>query len=325
MTDTTAGEGHNNPPEGDPFALQLEEKNQDLWRQLGALETRRLKLPKIVEAEEQAALITEWTADARKLMREFEARRVEVKAPYLQRGQLIDDTFNAPKKTLGARAEDVEQRNGPYLKAKRDREEAERREQARIARERQEAAERAAAEARQRAADAAAAREKAEREAREAEARQAREEEEARQQATLDAQQKATETQQPQPVEPRIGYAQPRVDTEAARREALQAEQDAQAETERLETEARKAGVAAGRAEKKADQTDNLGKVSAGGANQKATMVWVGRMRLLAQAPSITWSPRPLPERSLCARRRDQGGSASGSACDFRGRLCARA
>lgn len=280
MTDAPAPQGHNNPPAGDNFVLQLEELNQDLWRQLGDWEMRRLRLPKDVKTEEQAAENTAHAAEGRRLMKAFEERRKEVKEPYLTRGQVIDDTFNGQKRKVAQKVDDIEARNGPYLRAKREREEAERLERAKIAREREAETERVAEEARQRERDAAAERERIEREAREAEARRVREEEQRRQQAALDAQQTASETQRPVGIDLEAAgqTATMAADNEAAMRNAHQKELAATKEREAAEAAARKAGVAAGRAEKKAEQVDDLGKVSAGGANMKSTMVWVGRV-----------------------------------------------
>ncbi|HEY5409265.1 MAG TPA: hypothetical protein VIJ94_00935, partial [Caulobacteraceae bacterium] len=275
-----AGIGHNKGPEGDAFAIALEERNQDLWRRLGDLEKRRLRMPKEPATEEEAATVTTYTADAKALARDFETRRVEVKQPYLQRGQLIDDMFNGQKRNLLARAEEAERRNGPYLRAKREAEEARRPEEARIARVREEEAERRAEAARQTERDAATARETAEREARAAEQQRLRDEETARQQAVAEAQQKAGATQRPVGIdlEAAGAGATAAADNEARMREAHQAEDKARRAREAAEEESRKAGVQAGRAERKADQVDNLGKVSAGGANQRASMVWVGKV-----------------------------------------------
>lgn len=267
MTDQTAGIGHNEAPEGDPFALQIEEKNTDLWRMLGALEMRRLKLPKEPKTEEEAALVTTWVADARELMRTFEDRRKEVKEPYLRRGQTIDKVFNPPKEAINAKALDVEKRNGPYLRAKREREEAERRAQAKIAREKQEAIEREAAEARRLEREAQERREREEREARDAEQRRVREEEDARRAQESDV----------APLAP----AEPAPSAEANQERMRQANLDEQAAIKRreaLEAESRKAALAADRADKRADQTGQLGKVTTGGANQRADMVWVARV-----------------------------------------------
>lgn len=281
---TDAGIGHNEPPEGDPFELALEEKNQDLWKRWGALEMRRLKLPKEPATEEEAALITAWTAETRELGRDFEKRRVEIKAPNLKREQQIDAKFNGQRKTIASKADEIEQRNGPYLRAKREREEAERREQARIAREKQEALELAAAESRRLAQEAEQRRLTAEREAREAEQTRVRDaeakrvrEEEA--EAARNAPQPEKPTAEVVPIKPGPTAAE----NEAAMRQAGVEEARAQRAADLADEAARKAGVAANRAEKKADQTGQLGKVSAGGANQRATMVWVGKVTNFGQ------------------------------------------
>lgn len=255
MNDQPAGVGDNRPPEGDPYALMLEEKNQDLWRKMGALERRRLKLPKQPDTQAEVDVVTDFCADAEMLSREFEARRKEVKDPYLRRGQLIDRTFGEPTKALHLQSLDIAKRNGPFLRAQQEREAAQRREEARIAREKQRLADEAAAAARKAEIEAEMIRAAEENKALEAE------------------RQRVRDLEQSAEAEAPTAEA-----NEQAMRDAHRAQQEAVQRTEAREEEARKAGLAADRAERRADQVGDLGKTTAGAANQRANMVWVAKV-----------------------------------------------
>ena len=266
MTDQTAGIGHNAGPEIDPFVLRLEEANAGLLRRQTALEIRAIKLPKESNSDEDVALISAFAVDARALAREIEAVRVEVKQPYLNRERQIDGWFNPIKEQLAARASAMEKRNGPFLLAKRLRDEAEQR--AKADRAREEAAER------QRLADEAAAEQRRlEQERAEAEQRVRDEEQERRRQARAHAE---AETAQQTP--PAAETVRPVSEQETSLQDAHSAAQAASANADKLAEEARVAQLAADRAENKAGRTNTLGKVAGETASARAEMIWVARV-----------------------------------------------
>lgn len=281
MTDQApAGIGDNKPPSDiDPFVLRLEEANAGLLRRQTALEMRAIKLPKESASDEDVALISTFAVDARALAREIEAVRVEVKQPYLNRERQIDGWFNPIKEQLAARAAAMEKRNGPFLLAKRQRDEAEQR--AKADRAREEAAER------QRLADEAAAEQRRlERERAEAEQRVRDEEQERQRQARADAE---AETAQQAP--PAGETVRPVSEQETSLQDAHSAAQAASANADKLAEEARVAQLAADRAENKAGRVNSLGKVAGETASARAEMIWVGRVKSF---PAIIQSLGPL-------------------------------
>ena len=143
MTDENPGLGHNQPP-ADEFTARLEAQNDALLDREVDLELASGKLPHEITSDEDVAQITRWVRAARDLAnKEVEVRRVEMKAPYLERERQIDDWFGKFKKRLIAKALEIEQRSTPYLQAKQARAQAEaraRQEAAAAERRRQEAA-----------------------------------------------------------------------------------------------------------------------------------------------------------------------------------------
>jgi len=247
------GIGDNAAPDIDPFLIKLEEDNRALKERQADLEIRRFGLPKTPACDEDVALINAWVVDARKLAREFEARRVEVKEPYLKRGTLIDGFFGGIRKLLQEGADAVEARSGPYLKVKQAREDAERREKARLAQEAADKARREAEEARRVQEEAA----KAERE------------------RVAAAEAAARAKAQPEPEKP-SGPSPEEVEAEA--REAAMEAERARMALLKAEEEARKAQALAEREAAKAQKGAPV-RTQVGGASAKVNPVIVGRVQ----------------------------------------------
>jgi hypothetical protein len=148
----------------DPFVEKLEKDHQALADEAGDLELEALSLPEKVNTDEEAALVTNFVAKAKKLAREAEKKREEEKEPWLSRGRKVDGFFKALSAPIVNRITRLEADLNAHARAKAERERAER-----LERERQERA-----EAERQRAEAEAARLAAENAAREAEAAAAR-------------------------------------------------------------------------------------------------------------------------------------------------------
>lgn len=228
--------GDNNPPADDVIA-KLEEEYADLLTRLADHEIAAAGLPRQVDSDEDVEKITGWVVKARQLYKDAEAARVKAKDPHLTAGKKIDGFFGSIKEGLTDRAKTTEARTAPYLKAKRDREEAERQAAARAAEEARRKQEQEAAEARAREE---AARKKAEEAA----------------QAIKDA-----------------ADAESRKAAELAAREASRQAQEAQRESEAADHDAGKAAKAHEKAERQAAGATSLEKTSGGGGSVKLKMV----------------------------------------------------
>lgn len=270
----------NLPDDIDPFILRLEERAEPLLSKLGDLEFDRAMLPREPKSDEDVAKITSWTAKAKALIRDLEKTREAEKAPYLEGGKKVDGYFGLIKSQLAETTAATEKRSGPYLMAKRAREEAAAAERARIAREEQAAAERE----RQRLA----------REAEEARAEAAREEERLRQaEIERTARQQAAE-QQAQDDEAPFDAAEDEGDLEAAEETYRQSQIAAQAreqEAAAATLAAELAAKAADKADKIADGSMRLGKVAGDGASASAEMVWKAKVNSF---PALIQSLGPL-------------------------------
>jgi hypothetical protein len=161
----------NNPPE-DPFTARLSEQHQDFLDEQVGLLLAKTKLPREVNSDDDVAAIAAWELKARALARKAEATRVEATKPWLEMQRKTKTFFDGIGAALLRQADEVKARSGPYLRAKKEREEAaararaeEARRQERIAEEKRHAAEQAAAEAQARADKAAADLRKAEHDA----------------------------------------------------------------------------------------------------------------------------------------------------------------
>lgn len=219
---------HNGPPENILLA-ELEEANAKLLNDRMMHELAVSKLPQQPSSDDDVALITAWVVKAKTLANEFEKARETAKAEVLQKGRTIDGFFGGARDELKSRAKSIEARNGPYLTAKREREEAAAKARAEAARLAAEKAEREAREAREREEAAArAVQEQAERLQR-AEAERVAREEAARAQAEADEE----------------GDDAPAVDDTSAAEEA----ENAEAELRARAREAQEAAEAAKRSE----------------------------------------------------------------------------
>ena len=151
------GLGHNNPPEPtiEEFRTALEKEHDEFLKLAGRAEMARAALPKAdtIATDEDVEKIDKWVVGAAKVASQAEKLHKAAKAPYLERGRVIDDLFLGLVKDLRAAIKSVEERKKPYLLAKANRARAEL--AARQEADRKAAAELAAAE--QRARDEAAA------------------------------------------------------------------------------------------------------------------------------------------------------------------------
>jgi hypothetical protein len=231
--------GGNLPPdESVAIVARIMDDLEDLLDRQVDLELERLALPVVVTTEAQATVINAFVVKARLLARDFEARRVEIKAPYLLREKLIDGAVGGRRATVLGDAKNVEQRNTAFLQAKRRREEAEARAKA----------EAAAAARRAQEAEAAAARERQ---------RKAEAERVAQERAVAEAARKS---------------AAEAAAAEAALREAHRKEEAAAKAAESADTGVRQAQLAEDRAERRVAQPERLGRAGGGGANAKVVM-----------------------------------------------------
>ena len=196
-------------------------------------------LPTTVESDDDVAKINAWVTTGRAIARKAEAERVEAKAPLLERGKKLDGFFKGLGDLLLDRAKSVEQRNAPYLSAKRAREAAER--------------EAAAAEARRVQAE------------KDRIAREALEAEQEARRIAAEAEQKIREAQ----------GAEARRVAEQQAREAAQTAQALKKEAGAAVKDSIKADNAADRAERQADpeRQRSLERTSAGGGSAKLKMV----------------------------------------------------
>jgi DNA repair exonuclease SbcCD ATPase subunit len=276
--------GGNQPPS---FEQQMEEENAALTDEMAELELELRRLPGNPQSDADVAVINDWVTRRRDLAKRLEAKRVVVKAPALERCTAIDGWFGAIRRQLLEKAADVEKRSGPYLLARQKAEEERRRAEA--------------AEAKRKADELKAAADKAQRELEEQRRLQQeqedrlRKEEQERQariqqaaaEAAKQAQDLAAATNTPQPVPP---PAPPVSEAQGAYQQATMDLGAASKAADKAAEEARKAETLASRAEKKADAGGG-GKVQGGGANAKAEMVWVGKVK---SWPSVIQSLGPL-------------------------------
>ena len=264
MTDPRLKIGGNNPPEETPtappkaereltFLDRLEAKFSDLSKRYASHELKKRKLPAIVTSDEEVATINAWVVEAKKLSAEYEAHRVETKAPYLEREREIDGWFTPARDSLKKTADTIAQRSKAYLDAKAKAAEA-----ARVAeamRKRREAEEQAAEL--QRLQNIAA------------EAQRKREaEEEALRQAEMA---KVAEPSTAEPGPP--PQADP--EAEARLRKATQEADDAQRAVSKAADVAVKVERQAERAERSAS-SPTLGRTQGGGGASRITEQWVG-------------------------------------------------
>ena len=149
--------GDNGPP-ADPLAAQLAEDHAALLTERTDLELAAAKLPREVNTDEDCAKITAFVVKAKALAKKAVDAHTPAKAPVLQQGRTIDAFFFSIRDGAKAKADDIEKRNAPFLRAKADAEAARRREE-------EAAKRRAADEAKEREAEERRQREAAEREA----------------------------------------------------------------------------------------------------------------------------------------------------------------
>lgn len=254
--------GHNRPPtDQETFVERLEDANGALTAKFAALDRDKRKLPAEVKTAEDLAAVNAWVVRARALAREAETRRVEVKAPYLERERWVDEWFGDIKKTATTDAATVEKRGTAYLLAEKARAQA--------------LADAAAAAARleaQRIADEAAAAQAAAAEA--TRVRQAAEDKLRAEAAALKAPAAAAEA--PTPAN---DHTAPLPDAAEALRVAHQDAGAAEEAADALASQARVAELAASRLEQRAAEPSKLGRAVAGGASSRVNMVWVGKIR----------------------------------------------
>lgn len=282
--------GGNNPP-ADPFLAQLEDEHRKLLDEYSDLEFEELTLPKVIETDEQAAKITAAVLKRRGLFRRLEEAREAAKKPYLDRGCTVDGLFGGYKTRLAAKADTIEKRNIPFLKAKQDAENA------RVAAE----AKRLRDEAQKRQDELNAAIEQqrlAEQAQRDEETRLANIETERQRQIAVQNQAARDAASAPADEEPTnvVAFVQSEAplptsaDAEISLRQMATTAQAAADAVERLETDARKADLAANRADTKASK-GGLGKLSAGGGSARVEKIWVGRV---VSFPLVLGSLGPL-------------------------------
>ena len=135
---------NNGPTEEEAFIQRLEEDHAKLLGEAAELELKASKLPKTVQSDEDVATISEWVLQAGRISRRAENTRKDAKEPHLRRGQWVDGFFKGIASNLESRIKGVEGRKAPFLKAKRDAEEAARNLQLAEERRRREEAEAAA-------------------------------------------------------------------------------------------------------------------------------------------------------------------------------------
>ena len=255
------------------------------------------RLPREITTEEEAAKVTAWAARMDTLAKDTEAKRVAIKAPYLEKEKAIDAFFGNLRGAIRSRADGIRGRLAPYLAAKKAREEAEAREKARIAREDAARRQREAEEARERAALAERRRQeeearlrREETERRDREARERREEEERQRAAAEPAfrelpvrESQATTLPPATPINLNAPYVQPPPEdrtadeAEASLRLAGRDVGKANRLADRAAEDARKANLAADRLEKKAE-LGGAAKTTAGGASAALKLVWMAHV-----------------------------------------------
>jgi chemotaxis protein histidine kinase CheA len=233
--------GANKPPasESELFIERINGDIEDLLDDMADLELALRRVPDEVEDENGQAIVTAHVLKLRKLARELEIKREELKAPYLERGKVIDRLFGDYRAHLLTTAKTVEARATAFLQARKRREQEEARaraEAAAVERRRQEAVEEAAR-------------------------RKAREAEETRRRAE-EAVVAAARQSQAEAAE-----------AERVLREAAREEQRAAREAETASKGVRTAGLAEERAERRASDPAALGKTGGGGGNAKVVMV----------------------------------------------------
>lgn len=266
-----AGIGDNHPPP-DPFIAKLEENHAGLTERFADLEIARRRLPREVKTAEDVAAINAHVIAMRALAGAVEAKRVEVKAPYLAREKTIDGWFGDFRRTLLASAAEIEKRSLAYLAALKAAEEKRAAEQLAWRRAQAEKAQREAAEAArvaQVARDAAAAR------ARQIEAAAALSA------APGSAASEVGATPTPVPAEARV--ADPEADK--AERVAAKAADAARIALAQVETAEHKA------------ESPTLGRHQGGGASARIEMVWVAKFVSQARAlQSLGWAAQVITE-----------------------------
>lgn len=187
-----------------PLADQLEVDFAELTTAMAEIEMRAFQLPQAPVDDEECAKLITFVADAKRVIKKAEAGHTEQKAPWLERGRIVDTFFKSIWNPLGARVETVEARVNAYNRAKAAREKAQREEAARLERVAAQAArdevqrqEKLAAEAAKREQEAAAAlraaSDESEREARATEMREAAQQGAAAREASKDASKEAVQ------------------------------------------------------------------------------------------------------------------------------------
>lgn len=131
--DAPAPVGHNNPPVIDEravFKTRLEESEEAkaLADRNAALEMAAAKLPKAeaIKTEDDIAKIDAWVGDAVALLKDLKGYHERTKAPYLMRGQVIDEFRREMDSDIDKRMSGMQARKRPFLLAKAERERAER-------------------------------------------------------------------------------------------------------------------------------------------------------------------------------------------------------
>lgn len=142
------------PPDADPLAERLAKEHADLVDSAADLELRACTLPDRADTEEDCALLIDFVADAKKVVKKASDAHTEEKAPYLRSGRTVDAFFKDVWTPLEARIASLSGKVNAYQRAKAERERAERLERERIEREAAEAQRRAEEEARRAAAEA---------------------------------------------------------------------------------------------------------------------------------------------------------------------------
>lgn len=184
-------------PDSDPLLDRLREKYEGLADEQADLELSASKLPKEVKTDADVLAVNAWVKAARALARKAEEARKAEKDHFLRQGQKVDGFFKTElQDPVKARADAIEARNTPYLKAKAEAERARKEaEAAAIRRAQEEAAarEREAREAEERERVAAEAAARKVREAQDEETRAAAAEELRQREAAAEAERKAAE------------------------------------------------------------------------------------------------------------------------------------
>lgn len=93
--------GHNRAPsDAEIMAEQFEERYKDLLDHVNDLVIRSAKAPKTIEDDKMADFFVSFSKDVSQTINKAEAIRVEEKAPYLEKGRIVDGWFKGVIESL---------------------------------------------------------------------------------------------------------------------------------------------------------------------------------------------------------------------------------